>query len=41
MVKTIQVGTCVSVQGKLVKKLANGRIMVRVGSQIYTGRPVS
>lgn len=38
---TIALGTCVSIQGTFVKKLANGFVMVRVGEQIYSGRPVS
>ncbi len=40
MVRTIVMGSCVSVQGIFVKALGNGKIMVRVGSQTYTGRPV-
>jgi hypothetical protein len=38
---TILLGTCVAVQGTFVKKLANGYVTVRVGDQLYTGRPVS
>ncbi|SFB11722.1 hypothetical protein SAMN05421688_3005 [Poseidonocella pacifica] len=41
MVKTIAIGTCVSVQGLLVRSLDNGNIVVRVGSRLYTGRPVA
>jgi len=37
---TITVGSCVSIQGILVKTLANGRVVVRVGEQIFSGRPV-
>lgn len=37
---TIILGTCVSIQGIFVKKLANGFVMVRVGDRTYTGRPV-
>lgn len=35
---TIVLGTCVSVQGLFVKRLANGLVTVRVGQQLYTGR---
>jgi len=38
---TILLGTCVAVQGTFVQKLANGYVTVRVGQQLYTGRPVS
>jgi hypothetical protein len=41
MLTTITVGTCVSIQGILVKKLSNGRVVVRVGKQTYSGRPVT
>jgi hypothetical protein len=37
---TIIIGTCVSVQGNFVARLANGLVSVRVGKSIYTGRPV-
>lgn len=40
MLKTITLGTCISVQGTFVKSLANGRIVVRVGERIFEGRPV-
>ena len=38
--RTIIVGTCVSVQGHFVRNLADGRIAVRVGQRIYEGMPV-
>ena len=41
MLRTIILGTCVSVQGTLEKKLPDGRIAVRVGAQVYTGTPVA
>ncbi|EAR53015.1 hypothetical protein OG2516_11146 [Oceanicola granulosus HTCC2516] len=41
MLRTILIGTCVSIQGILVRTLANGMLVVRVGDRIYTGRPVS
>jgi biotin carboxyl carrier protein len=40
MLRTITVGTCVSVQGTFVRALPDGRIAVRVGSTIYKGQPV-
>ncbi|CUH74669.1 hypothetical protein [Tropicibacter naphthalenivorans] len=41
MLRTITLGTCVSIQGQFEAALADGRISVRVGDRIYTGRPVS
>ena len=41
MLRTIVIGSCVSVQGLLEKTLPDGRISVRVGSMVYTGVPVS
>jgi hypothetical protein len=40
MIKTIVIGSCVSVQGTFVKKLANGHVVVRVGQTEFAGRPV-
>jgi hypothetical protein len=40
MVRTIVLGSCVSVQGTFVKTLANGDMVVRVGERTYAGRPV-
>jgi len=41
MLQTISIGSCVSVQGLLVKSLENGRVVVRVGKRIYEGKPVN
>ncbi|WP_281178059.1 hypothetical protein [Aestuariivita boseongensis] len=41
MLKTITVGSCVSIQGLYVKTLPDGRVAVRVGDTIYTGYPVA
>ena len=41
MLKTITLGTCVSVQGIFVRALPNGKVEVRVGQQLFTGSPVS
>lgn len=40
MLRTITVGSCVSVQGAFIKKLPNGNIQVRVGKRVFEGRPV-
>ena len=41
MMKTITMGSYVSVQGTFVRALQNGKIVVRVGSRDYEGYPVS
>lgn len=41
MLKTITVGSCISVQGTFVKALDNGRIIVRVGERTFAGTPVA
>ena len=40
MLRTIIMGSCISVQGFLEKTLTDGRLVVRVGQQVFTGRPV-
>ena len=40
MLRTIQVGSCVSVQGLVVRKLDDGRVVIRVGSRTYAGTPL-
>jgi hypothetical protein len=40
MLRTIVLGSCVSVQGQFVRQLSNGKIVVRVGSRLYEGYPV-
>lgn len=35
---TIVLGSCVAVQGDVVRRLPDGRISIRVGEQIFTGR---
>lgn len=40
MIRTITVGTCISVQGMFERELGNGNIAVRVGEHTYVGRPV-
>jgi len=41
MLKTITVGSCISIQGTFVKTLADGRIVVRVGERTFEGKPVT
>ncbi len=40
VIRTITLGSCVSVQGMFVKQLANGQVVVRDGDRIYAGQPV-
>lgn len=41
MYQTIQVSSCVSVQGDLVESLPNGEAVIRDGNQLYRGRPIA
>ena len=41
MLRTVLIGSCVSVQGTFVKALANGQIAVRVGNKVFACRPVA
>jgi hypothetical protein len=41
MLQTIILGTCVFVQGALVKTLSDGRIVVRVGDRLFAGLPAN
>lgn len=41
MLRTIQIGTCTSVQGVLVRQLADGRVVIRVDDRTYEGVPVA
>lgn len=40
MIRTILIGSCVSIQGTFVKQLDGGRIAIRVGKEVFAGRPV-
>lgn len=40
MLRTIEIGSAVTVQGIYVWDLPDGRIAVRVGSKVFTGHPV-
>lgn len=41
MIRTITIGSCISVQGVFERQVSNGNIVVRVGSQTYEGKPVA
>ena len=41
MLQTILVGSCVYVQGIFVRKLDDGKVVVRVGNQVFQGRPIA
>ena len=40
MLRTIQIGTCMSVQGLFVCQLDDGRLVIRVDHKVYVGTPV-
>ena len=40
MLRTITLGSCISVQGVFVKLLEDGRVTVQVDDKIYSGRPI-
>ncbi len=40
MLRTITVGSCVSIQGLVVGQLPDGRVIIRVDNQTFTGFPV-
>jgi hypothetical protein len=41
ILRTISLGTCVSVQGQLVSQLADGKVVVRVDDKTFVGYPVN
>lgn len=41
MLRTIQIGSCTSVQGMFESHTAEGRIVVRDGNRLYEGFPVA
>ena len=41
MLRTITLGSCVSVQGIFVKAMPDGRIAVKVDKTIFAGKPVT
>lgn len=40
MIRTIQMGTYIQVQGLFERALENGKILVRVGDRLFEGTPV-
>ncbi|WP_280633990.1 hypothetical protein [Paracoccus ravus] len=40
MIRTITIGSYISVQGVFERQVANGNIVVRVGTKTYEGKPV-
>lgn len=41
MLRTISLGTCVSVQGLVVGNTPDGKLMVRVDDKTFVGYPVT
>jgi len=41
MLRTITLGSCVSVQGDYVKTLSDGRVAVKVDETVYAGVPIN
>lgn len=41
MLRTIAIGSCITAQGTFEGVASNGNILVRVGSRVFEGRPVS
>lgn len=41
MIRTVMIGSSVSIQGLFVKALSNGLIRIRVGDRFYDGFPVA
>ena len=41
MIRTITLGAHISVQGAYVRSLPDGKIVVRDGERVFTGRPVN
>ncbi len=41
MLRTIAIGSCVSVQGLVVGQTADGKLIVRVDEKTYVGTPIA
>ena len=41
MLRTISLGSCVSVQGLMVRQLADGKIVIKVDDKTFVGYPVA
>ncbi|MGR3541406.1 MAG: hypothetical protein ACU0BS_08250 [Hasllibacter sp.] len=40
MIRTVNIGEHLSIQGAFVRDLPNGRVLVRVGKSTFAGKPV-
>ncbi len=40
MLRTIQVSSCISVQGEIVEVMTDGTVLIRDGNTLYRGRPI-
>jgi len=40
MIRTITIGSYISIQGLFEGAMANGNILVRVGTRIFEGKPI-
>ena len=40
MLRTISIGSCVSIQGLLVGECSDGMIKIKVDDKTYVGRPI-
>ncbi|MEM7295028.1 MAG: hypothetical protein AAF330_00115 [Pseudomonadota bacterium] len=41
MLRTITIGSCVSIQGRFIRQLDNGKIVIKVGDRTFEGMPVA
>lgn len=41
MLRTISIGSCVSVQGQFVSQLADGKIVISVDGKNFVGFPIA
>ena len=41
MLRTIAIGSCVSIQGLMVGQLDDGKVLVKVDDKTYAGYPVA
>lgn len=41
MIRTITIGSCISIQGLFERTTGTGDVVVRVGDKTYQGKPVS
>ncbi|KKM00063.1 hypothetical protein LCGC14_1808200 [marine sediment metagenome] len=41
MLRTITIGSTVSIQGVFVRDLPDGRIAVQVDSEVFSGKPIN